>query len=116
MTTTTAALPAQAPRYREDGWELRCRTCGDWWPLTTEFYDPKHGTVRCRACWREYQRLYQQGARLDPSVVIGMRAAQRAKHRANPEVKREACRRWREANRERIAAYAREWRARKRAA
>lgn len=112
MTETTATLPPQPPRYRDGEWELRCRTCGDWWPLTLDFYTPRHGTARCKACWREYQRLYQHGRRQDPSVVLGIRASQRAKYRATREQRLACTRRWKAANRERIAAYQREWRAR----
>lgn len=115
MTVTTATLASQPPRYREGEWELRCRTCGDWWPLTLEFYNPRHGTARCKACWREYQRLYEQGRRADQTVAIGIRAAQRAKYHANRDVRRASSRRWKAANRARIAAYQREWRERRKA-
>jgi hypothetical protein len=112
VSATSAALPSQAPRYRDDTWELRCRTCGDWWPLTLDFYEPRHGTARCKACWREHHRRYEQGRRTDADFLIGKRAADRLKHRANPTVKREAARRWRQANREHVIAYRREWTAR----
>lgn len=116
MSATRGTFPVKPPRWREDGWQLQCRTCGDWWPLTVEFYDPKHGTARCRACWAEYQRQYQRGRRLDEGVVTGIRAARRAKYRANREAHLAATRRWKAANRERIAAYQREYRARRKAA
>jgi hypothetical protein len=49
-------------RYRQDvGWELRCESCAvlhgeRYWPLTLEFWDPRHGMSRCRACWVAYAR------------------------------------------------------------
>ena len=40
----------------ETGWELRCEVCShdrqqSYWPLTLEFWNPKQGMSRCRACW-----------------------------------------------------------------
>ena len=46
-------------RWREDtGWEFHCGTCRQWWPLTDEFWR-RDRMSRCRACWIEYQRVYQ---------------------------------------------------------
>jgi hypothetical protein len=102
-TTTTV-------RWSGAEWEYRCPTCREFWPLTSEFYTPSHGMARCRACWREYQMLYQRRRREDPEVVVGIRASQRAKYQADKERRRESLRRWRAANREHCRAYAREWR------
>ena len=46
-------------RYRDDtGFELRCDDCAGrqdgnpiYWPVTLEFWNPKAGMGRCRACW-----------------------------------------------------------------
>jgi hypothetical protein len=105
-------LPLRPPRFRDGVFEFRCRTCGDWWELSEDFWSPKHGIARCLACWREYQRLHQKDRRLDPGVVIGIRAAQRMKDHANRERNRERNRKWKAANRERVAAYQRAWRLR----
>lgn len=112
MTVTTAPLPLRPPRYREGTFEFMCRTCGDWWELSEEFWIVNHGLARCKPCWAEYRRLWERRHRLDPDVVLFKRAADRAKYHVNREQKKEACRRWREANRERTRAYSREWRLR----
>lgn len=40
-------------RYVEDRWEGRCEECTDWWPLELDFWWPRHGLRKCRACIRE---------------------------------------------------------------
>jgi DNA-directed RNA polymerase subunit RPC12/RpoP len=40
-----------------DGPELRCPHCGEWWPITTEFWE-KNEWHRCLSCKRERARLY----------------------------------------------------------
>lgn len=45
-------------RYVDGEWELRCNDCAKksvarYWPLTLEFWLPKLGMSRCRACWLE---------------------------------------------------------------
>jgi hypothetical protein len=43
-------------RYRPDtGYEGKCNSCVDWWPLTDEFWYPRQGMARCRACINETQ-------------------------------------------------------------
>lgn len=74
----------QAPvRWNEElGWLLRCDVCvlvksgTAWWPLTDEFWDPRHGMTRCRACWRARDRDWHRKMR--PEVV----RAHAAKYRA----------------------------------
>lgn len=42
-----------------DGPELRCPHCGDWLPLTMEFWEAQRNEWHmCRACKRERSRLY----------------------------------------------------------
>jgi hypothetical protein len=42
-----------------DGPELRCPHCGDWLPLTMEFWEAQRNEWHmCRACKRERARLY----------------------------------------------------------
>jgi hypothetical protein len=49
-------------RYREDvGWEYRCESCAlngkaSFWPLTSEFWDPRQGMLRCRSCIAAYNQ------------------------------------------------------------
>jgi hypothetical protein len=40
-----------------DGPELRCPHCGEWWPITTEFWE-KNEWHQCISCKRERARLY----------------------------------------------------------
>jgi hypothetical protein len=46
------AVARHAVRFREE-FEMRCEKCGEWWPLTLEFWDPLHGVNRCTACLRD---------------------------------------------------------------
>jgi hypothetical protein len=42
-----------------DGPELRCPHCGDWLPITVEFWEVHRNEWHmCRACKRERSRLY----------------------------------------------------------
>lgn len=46
-------------RFREDvGFERRCPTCADWWPITLDFWD-KRWTSRCVACIKVWRRVNQ---------------------------------------------------------
>ena len=98
----------------EEEWQHRCGECRQWWPLTFDFWTPRHGMARCKACWAEYQRLYQAERRGDPEVVVGIRAAQRAKYAAIKDIKNARTREWKARNREHIRAYQREYYARTR--
>ena len=43
-------------RFRADtGWEGKCDACATYWPLTDEFWYPRQGCRRCRACINETQ-------------------------------------------------------------
>lgn len=42
-----------------DGPELRCPYCGEWWAITTEFWQLNRWYM-CRACLREQARLRQR--------------------------------------------------------
>jgi len=39
--------------------ELRCPHCGEWWAISTEFWEPNEWHM-CRACKRERAKLYQR--------------------------------------------------------
>jgi hypothetical protein len=84
--------------FPDTGWELRCETCShdreqSYWPLTLEFWNPKQGMTRCRACWTALAR--------------DRRRAGRGGHRLSVAARQESLLRTR--------AYQREWAARKRA-
>lgn len=38
--------------------EMQCASCFEFLPLTTEFWDPRHGTRRCKVCWAEAKKSY----------------------------------------------------------
>lgn len=74
-------------RWRLDvGWEMRCSACrlakkAAWWPLTHEFWNPRKGMSRCRACWNAYEgtlRLRRRG-------VGGLQRAVEARRAYNRE-------------------------------
>lgn len=117
MSATRGRFSLTPPRWRDGAWEIRCRSCGDWWPLTPEFYSTKHGTARCRACWAEYHRLHEERRRRAPESITGYRLTRRAAYfGANAEKKRESCKRWRAANPDKVREYNRIYRERRKAA
>lgn len=96
---------------REDEWEMRCDTCVSsgqtkgWWPLSLEFWDPKSGLQRCRACLNTAKRLKRR------QTADERRAKQRAyyyDHRAQRLAWRKAyhAKHREEINAERRAKYA----------
>jgi hypothetical protein len=101
-------------RYRPDGFEAKCLMCHEWHPLTLDYWYPKHGMVRCKACLRAYRAAWQRGKRRDEAWAEGVRECRRVTYRANREERLAATDRWRAQNRERIAAYMRDYRARNR--
>ena len=117
--TTHRGKGMRGVRIREGTFEGQCAYCREYLPLTMEFWPNRnHGLRRCKACLCEYKALKQLG------YVAARRAAYNAAVRARkafdpPEVKAERRRQaaaWKAANRERVAEYNREYRARKRAA
>lgn len=98
-------------RYRED-FEAKCLLCNSWFPLTLDFWYPKAGMARCRACWRAYHRAHEAGRRGDDAVAEGKREANRLRYWANRPKALAAGRRWRAAHVEEISAYNRAYRAR----
>lgn len=106
-------------RVREGEFEGQCTYCREYLPLTFEFWPTRNaGLRRCRACLLEYKRVKQLG------YVNARRAAYNAAVRLrvaclSPDDKarrRAANRDWKARNRDRIAAYNREYRDRRRAA
>lgn len=41
-------------RTTAEGREWRCKTCLAWLPTDAEFWYPRRGLARCRACQQEY--------------------------------------------------------------
>ena len=46
-------------RFREDEFQGQCETCRDWWPITQEFWYPRWGMRRCRACVKAARNDHQ---------------------------------------------------------
>ncbi len=46
-------------RFREDTFQGQCETCHEWWPISTEFWLPRWGVRRCRACVMAHRRDHQ---------------------------------------------------------
>lgn len=106
-------------RVREGEFEGQCAYCREYLPLTTEFWVPRHGVQRCKACLQEYKRLHQAGYKGDPRMAL-WRANNRIRYRsltfAEKERRREINRQWKAEHREHIAEYNRAYRERRRAA
>lgn len=101
---------------RPEGFEGQCEYCRDWWPLTVEFWYPKHGLRRCKACWAAYHRQHEAG-RMRNDIIHSLKTQRdRERYYANRAQRLAANRAWKAANRDRIAAYNREYRERRRAA
>lgn len=67
-------------RWREDtGWEGRCNECCDWWPMDMEFWYPRQGVARCRACINLFQRRAARQTRATEHSAI--RAADERRRR-----------------------------------
>lgn len=48
----------------------RCPVCEEWLPDDAEFWNAHKGMSRCRFCWGEYQRTWQD-ARREIRVLLG---------------------------------------------
>lgn len=99
-------------RVRDGDFEGKCEYCGEYLPLTAEFWPISRtrpqGVRRCRACTREYHRLHQRTYRGTLLQAV-WRANQRAHYRALPVEERArrnaSCRDWKAAHPERVRAY-----------
>jgi hypothetical protein len=75
-------------RFREDvGFEGKCNSCVEWWPITDEFWYPRQGMSRCRACINVSQR---RGARRKRAMDAALAAEARRKYRREWEAARRA--------------------------
>lgn len=91
-------------------WLAQCKQCAkdgrkSYWPLTVEFFNPRLGVQRCRACHNTKRRLARRAA-------MDAKAKQRDYYRRTREERLRVKRAWRERNRDaynatRRAAYAR---------
>lgn len=91
-------------RFRGE-YELQCRECSEFWPLTDEFWDPVHGMWRCRACLRAYAAARQRGYMASEAAKEARREANAVKYWANRDERLAANRAYKAAHREQIAAY-----------
>ena len=72
----------------EGDWELRCNDCSRrgqtrYWPLTPEFWQPKWGMTRCRACWMDRRAARNRERwRTDPKWRAAKLAENREQRRA----------------------------------
>lgn len=106
-----AANRTHLPVRWRDGYEMRCSTCLEWWPLDGESWIPKQGMARCLACWRAYKAAKQRGYTAEDATKAARNDAQRARYHANRRHYNEQSRAWRARNREKVAAYNAKYRA-----
>lgn len=104
-------------RYRPEGWEFRCGSCArqgkqSYWPLTPEFWSPRLGMARCRACLAESRNVAERRRyRENHAEILQRNAAYR--RACAPELAAKARQRWAEADaekRERSYGRAAAWR------
>ena len=90
----------------DETFEMQCEGCLDFLPLTPEYWVPKHGCTRCRACFRDAnnakQRERNRARRADPAYRVQQATGLRMKRRANRDTLLEQRRAWYRANRERL--------------
>ena len=103
-------------RFKDGDFQLRCEYCREYWPLTVEFWKPKHGTRRCKGCWAEYARHWQARFQQEPGVRTVTRFKNAMYYQANRERLRAHNRAWKARNPEYTRAYNAAYRARKKAA
>jgi hypothetical protein len=94
--------------------EAQCGDCAaaarrSYWPLTRDFWDPRLGVQRCRACQNTRRRLARR-------AKIDVRAKARAYYHGHREHRLAWRKAWHAANRERVNAERRAAYAAKRAA
>lgn len=103
-------------RIREGGFEGQCGYCEEFHPLSEEFWTMGPGGLRrCKACWAEYKRLKEAGYKAAKRDIFNaaVRARMAMMSPEEKEMRLQANRRWKAANRAHIAAYNREYRLRK---
>ncbi len=102
-------------RVRDGGFEGQCNYCLQYVPLEPEYWPMNAGGLRrCKACLAEYKRIRQRGyvasrRELYNAAVRDRRALMSDEERADL---RRRQREWKARNREKVAAYNREYRQR----
>lgn len=92
---------ARGVRWNEEleCFEMKCESCfarrgrhpgGSYWPLTLEFWDPREGLQRCRACIAEDKRNKEKERRQECRQDPARCAALRHYHNDHPAWKRAA--------------------------
>ena len=100
---TTPLTGRESPvRYHEDCFELKCGMCGEFWPLTMEFWRPRNGLQRCIACWREYHKLKQRGYNQDRLARAARNTKNRLRYADRRAERNAAAAVWKAANPERV--------------
>jgi hypothetical protein len=87
-------------RYADDEFEMRCLSCGYYWPLTLEFWYPTRSLARCTACDRAHSSTVKEAKK----KADRERTARWRADPLNHERHLEACKRWYWANHEQILA------------
>ena len=92
-------------RWRDGGFEVQCPLCAEFLPLSEEFWYPRSGVARCRACWSEYRRLHQRGRMADEGMRRVTRFKNRLHYQANRDHYKARNAAWKARNQDRIRAY-----------
>lgn len=77
-------------RFSEDTlcFEMLCMVCGEYWPLTLEFWEPPRGLWRCKACVREACKVRQKRYNKQPGVKEYQQMHRRQWYAATRDVRR----------------------------
>ena len=92
-------------RWRDGGMEAKCPLCWEYLATTDEYWNPRSGLTRCRACWAEYFRLRQAHYTEEEAVRACHRMKNRLRYAAVREERCAANAAYRAANPERIRSY-----------
>ena len=92
-------------RWKDGGFEAKCPLCSEFLAVTEEFWFPRSGVTRCRACWTEYRRLRQRGYMADEAMRRVTRIKNRMHYQANREQYGAMNAAWKARNRPRVKAY-----------
>jgi hypothetical protein len=92
---------------RENGFEMWCFRCREWWPLDIEFWYPALGLNRCRACIAEAARESRDGRAPSPDQVAATKAYQAAYRRYARREKHAYAEAYRKTHRAELAAKSR---------
>lgn len=120
---TAIAAPRFKVRYSEVGFEMACLRCDHYWPMDLTFWQPSSFGLRvCAACGKTLRRLakskLESDARKRRYYVANrprINARRRQRWQDSTDEEKAALRayhaKWREAHREELRIYNRQWRA-----